>query len=412
MAGDGMRRVIGSITPLLLAVFLLALGAGLLGTLLSVRLAVAGVGAPAAGAVMSAYFVGLFLGSMVMQRWIVSVGYIRTYAAFTAILSAASLLHPFDLDLVLWSVLRLAEGFCMAGLLLCVESWLNVRSTRESRGRVLALYMIVFYAANGLGQMLLALEDRSGFELFVIASIIISVAAVPVALTRVDEPVSATSPQFGVRRLLAISPTGVVGAFASGLVVGAFYALAPFHAIATGLDETRTAAFMSAAIFGGLLMQWPVGRLSDRFDRRRVILAVNLAVTAAAVGLGVLGPGQYAALLALVALFGGLSFTLYPLAVANANDHVDPADVVATGRGLLLAYSVGAFFGPLAAAGAMYAFGPAALFYLMAAIALATAAHVWWRMGRKAPVPEERRAPYQVVPRMTPGAVELDPRAP
>ncbi|MBI1180439.1 MAG: MFS transporter [Alphaproteobacteria bacterium] len=404
-----MKAVLASITALLLAVFLLALGAGLLGTLLSVRLAQAGANALTAGWVMSAYFIGLFAGSMVMQRWIVSVGYIRTYSAFTAILSAASLLHPFGLSPLLWAVLRLAEGFCMAGLLLCVESWLNVRSTRESRGQVLALYMIVFYAANGFGQLLLAM-DQHGFGLFAIASVMISIAAVPVALTKVEAPVAVSTPNFSVARLYGISPTGIVGSLMSGLVVGAFYALAPFFAIAVGLSSSQTAAFMGAAVFGGLIMQWPIGRLSDRFDRRRVIVAVNLAVAVVAVCISLLHAGHFYVLLLLVALFGGLSFTLYPLSVANANDNVDSTEVVATGRGLLLAYSVGAFLGPLFSATVMYSFSASAMFVLEATVCTLVALYVWWRISQKAPVPEDQRAPYQVVPRMTPEAVEMDPR--
>jgi MFS family permease len=412
MTGDrtSMKAVLLSITPLLLAVFLLALGSGLLGTLLSVRLAVAAVDPLTAGAVMSAYFVGLFAGSMIMQRWIVSVGYIRTYAAFSAILSAALLLHPFSLDPFLWSALRLVEGFCMAGLLLCVESWLNVRSTRESRGQILALYMVVFYAANGLGQLFLALDD-SGFGLFVIASMIVSVAAVPVALTRVEAPATAASVNFGIRKLYDVSPTGIVGSLMSGVVVGAFYALGPFFAIAVGFSPTQAAGFMSAAIFGGLVAQWPIGRLSDKFDRRRVIIFVNLATAAVAAPMALLGPSHFVLLLVLVGAFGGLAFTLYPLSVANANDNVDPADVVATGRGLLVAYSVGAFLGPLISAVAMYGVRPGALFLFMAGICVATSLYVWWRITRRAPVPEEQRVPYQMLPRMTPEAMEMDPRA-
>jgi MFS family permease len=359
---------------------------------------------------MSAYFIGLFAGSLMMQRWIMSVGYIRTYTAFTAILCAASLLHPFGLNAPLWSMLRLVEGFCMAGLLLCVESWLNVRATRESRGQVLALYMVVFYGANGIGQLLLAM-DQQGFGLFAISAMLISIAAVPVSLTRVEAPAPSSAPSFGVRKLFRISPTGTIGSLVSGVVVGAFYALAPFFAIAIGLTSSQTAIFMGAAVFGGLLMQWPIGHFSDRFDRRQVIVAVNLLVVAVSVLIGLLGPGEFILLLVLIALFGGLTFTLYPLSVANANDFVESSDVVSTGRGLLLAYSVGAFMGPLLSAAVMYAFSPSAMFFLEALVCLLLAGYVWWRIRRRDPVPEEQRQPYAVVSRMTPEAVEMDPRA-
>jgi MFS family permease len=405
-----MRAIISSIGPLLAGIILLTFGVGLLGTLLGVRMAEAAFSPLTAGLVMAGYFVGQFAGSAVVQRWIETVGHIRTYTAFTAILSAATLAHPFALDTGLWTLLRFLQGFCMAGLLLCVESWLNTRATRETRGTILAVYMIVFYGAYGLGQFLLYIPDVSGFALYIVASILVSIAAVPIALTRIEAPEIRRSSRLQLGRLYEISPTGVVGSLMSGVILGAFFGLAPYYATAIGLDAGQAGMMMTAAIFGGLVMQFPIGRLSDRFDRRKVIAAVSLCIAVIAGAIAVFGAVSYPLLLVLAAVFGGFSFTLYPLSAANANDYADPADAVATGRGLLVSYSGGAIVGPLGSAILIYAVAPGGLFLFMGVIAFATFVFVMLRMQSREAAPAEDQAPFQALPRTTPEILALDPR--
>jgi len=194
------------------------------------------------------------------------------------------------------------------------------------------------------------------------------------------------------------------------VLLGAFYAMGPVFAQNIGLDTGGVAHFMTAAIIGGLVLQFPVGRLSDRFDRRTVMVGVAAAlavVGCATAAAPAFGPG---ALLFAVALFGGLCFALYPLSVAHANDHVEAADMVAASSGLLLAYGVGATIGPLAGSAAMSALGPAGLFVFMAALGAAATGFGLWRMRARPPLPPEAQAPFQVVPRTSPVSVELDPR--
>ncbi len=402
-----MRAILGSIGPLLAGVVLLTFGIGLLGTVLGVRMAEAAFSPLTAGLVMAGYFFGQFVGTHIVQRWIESVGHIRTYAAFTAILSAATLAHPFALETGFWTLLRFVEGFCMAGLLLCVESWLNSRATRETRGTILALYTFVFYGAYGLGQLFLSLPDSTGFALYVIASILISVAAVPISLTRIVAPEISRSSEFSARKLYETSPTGMVGSMMSGVIVGSAFGLTAYYATSIGLSAAETGTLMTATILGGMIMQFPIGRLSDKFDRRKVIAGTSLVVAVAAAGIALVGTSSFAALLALSVVYGGFSFTLYPLAVANANDYADPADSVATSRGLLGAYSAGAILGPLGGALMIYLIAPSGLYYFASAVSVGTAVFVILRMKVRAAAPAGEQVSFQALPRITPEALEL-----
>ena len=242
---------------------------------IGVRLETAGTGPSVIGIVMSAYFGGLTLGSLFAYRVVTTYSHIRAFTAFASALSGISLIYALDSTPLLWGVLRLSEGFCMAGLYICVESWLNDSATRATRGKVLASYMVCLYSGQALGQFILNLPDTSGFLLFVIVSILVSFAVIPVALTRVAPPVLPHVEALSFHRLYQASPLGVVGTVASGLVLGSFYGFGPVFASGIGLDLSQTGLFMSAVIFGGVLLQLPIGRLSDLFDRRRVIAAFS-----------------------------------------------------------------------------------------------------------------------------------------
>ena len=402
-----MRTILSSIGPLLAGIVLLTFGIGLLGTVLGMRMAQASFSPLTAGLVMAGYFGGQFIGAHVVQRWIESVGHIRTYAAFTAILSAATLAHPFALETGFWTLLRFLQGFCMAGLLVCVESWLNSRATRETRGTILALYTVVFYGAYGLGQFLLYLPDASGYALYVVASILISLAAVPISLTRVVAPEITRSSDIHLSRLYEVSPTGIIGSMMAGVIVGSFFGLGSYYATSIGLSAAKTGTLMTATILGGLVMQFPVGHLSDILDRRKVIAGASVTVALAAAGIALVGPSSYVGLLGLSVVFGGMSFTLYPLSVANANDYADPADSVATSRGMLVAYSAGAIVGPLGGALLIALVGPSGLFFFASAIAAGTAVFVILRMKVRAAAPAEDQVTFQAMPRTTPEALEL-----
>jgi len=406
-----------SVASLLLSVSIIFLGQGLLSTLLGVNLAATDLPSTISGLVMSGYFLGLVVGSIFAINVIQGVGHIRAFAAFASIFSAAALSHAFFSDPIFWGVLRVIAGFCMAGLLMCTESWLNEKATRETRGTVLSMYMIATYLSQGVAQFMLSLGGTGGYVLYALVSILLSVALVPVALTKVPGPAIPTPRRFGFRKLMAISPTGVVGCLSSGVALGAFYGVGPLFARQVGLDLSGTAAFMSAIILGGLILQWPIGWISDRFDRRPVIIFVGLSlsvVCAALVALGLVdldlnALGPTVALLSLGALFGALASTLYPLSAALANDRIDPQDMVPASGGLLLAYSIGAVAGPIMASIIMDLMGPHGLFALVVVVGIMVAAFTFVRMQVRESIPMEDQAPIQMMPRMTAVAYTMLP---
>ncbi|MFC4174193.1 MFS transporter [Microvirga sp. GCM10011540] len=338
-------------------------------------------------------------------------GHIRAFTAFASALSGISLVYALHLDPLLWSLLRLSEGFCMAGLFICVESWLNDRTTSETRGKILAFYMVCLYAGQAGGQFMLNLQDESGFLLFALVSILISFAVIPVALTRVAPPILPHVEGLSFYRLYEASPLGMVGTVSSGLVLGSFYSLGPSFSSEIGLDLSQTGMFMSAVIFGGVLLQLPVGRLSDVFDRRLVIIGVLTAMVLVSAGTAAAAyPGSpllyWAAL-----VFGGASFALYPLCVAHMNDHLGAAARVSASGGLILAYSAGATLGPLLSSGVMTLTGAPGLFAFTAMVSSFALVFGLWRMRARPSPPAEQQGPYQMLPRTTPVIAPLDPRS-
>jgi MFS family permease len=405
-----MFGILRPVLVLLSAIFLLMAGSGPLNTMIGVRLEAAGASPPVIGAAMAAYFGGLTLGSLFAYRLVTACGHIRAFAAFASALSAVSLIYALHLNPLLWGALRLSEGFCMAGLFICVESWLNDTTSSEARGKVLAFYMICLYSGQAAGQFFLNLPDPTGFLLFVLVSILISVAAIPVAVTRVTPPFLPNVTGLSFRHLYRTSPLGLVGTVASGLVLGSFYSLGPAFASGIGLPLAQTGLFMSAAIFGGVLLQLPVGRLSDAFDRRLVIVSVLAAMLLVSLGAAAVAGTSGGALYLAAALFGGSSFALYPLCVAHMNDHLEPRERVSASGGLILAYSGGATLGPLMAAGVVSVMGGAGLFAFTAAVAALSLAFGLWRIRARPSPPPEKQGLYQMLPRTTPVAAPLDPR--
>lgn len=401
-----MLSAIHPVRSLLLAIFMLMAGSGFLATLISLRLERAGIGTMAIGMVATAYFAGLVAGALRAGDIVRRVGHIRAFAAFVSLLSASTLSYVLLDHPLLWAGLRLVDGMCVAGVFICLESWLNDRAEMETRGSILAAYMVALYSGQALGQLLLGASGALPAIPFQIASILISLAVIPLCLTRSSAPAPVEAGAFSIRTLFAASPLGVVGAVATGLMLGAFYGLAAVYARRLGLDLGATASFMAMVILGGVILQWPLGRLSDRYDRRRVIVWCFAAVLVVSLAFPLLAPGGLL-LLALGASFGGLSFALYPLCVAHCNDRLLATERVAASGRLVLLYSLGAALGPLGAAALMTAAGAGGLFLFTALCAGLTFAFGIWRQAASVPVTHQQD--FQIVPRTTPTASLLDP---
>lgn len=404
----GIARSVGT---LLLAIFMLMAGSGFLSTLIGLRLNAAGAPAIFVGIVATAYFAGLTAGSVLAFKVVSYVGHIRAFAAFVSLFSATSLSYAIHLDPVFWSLLRLTDGFCMAGVFVCLESWLNESAEPETRGSILAFYMIALYSGQGVGQFLLNLGHEWPSMPFIAASILLSLSVLPIALTRLTAPAAPGGNIMRLNRLYAASPLGMVGAGMTGVMLGAFYGLGAVFARGAGLADTGTALFMSATILGGVALQWPLGRLSDLIDRRKVIVVCFVATLG--ISLAIFGVAdQRGELLAAGALFGGACFALYPLCVAHTNDHLNSSQRVGATGGLVLIYSLGAAAGPLPAAALMDATGPYGLFLFIGLCALAVTLFAILRLRLAPPVPGEQQRPYLILPRTTPQAAKLDPLSP
>lgn len=412
-----MFTAIRSVASLLLGAGILVLGNGLLFILLPIRLGVEGISSEATGLVMSAYYAGFVGGSLWGRDLIARVGHIRAFAAFAAVLCAVTLVYSLWFGPVSWTLLRAVNGFCMAGLFATIESWLNERSSNATRGQVLSLYMVTTYSASGVGQLMVNLSDVKELTLYSVAALLLSISLVPVVLTRVAGPDLRGIASLKLRELYRISPLGVVGCFGAGLVSGSFYGMGAIYAQAEKLSVFQVSLFMGAAVFGGLLAQWPIGRLSDRFDRRTVLLGVLIAtalVFAASYFLGISGAAKITSLwllLGLPALFGGGMAVIYPIAVAHAFDYVAKERMVAASSGLLLAWSIGATAGPLIASMLMGRLGPAVLLAYLALIAGVLALFVHYRMTRRAALPSREQAAFVPVTTTSAVAGKLDPRA-
>jgi len=326
-------------------------------------------------------------------------------------LSASTLGYALFAHPLVWSGLRLIDGCCVAGVFVCLESWLNERADAATRGTILAAYMVALYGGQAMGQLLLGTSGDLQAVPFELASMLISLSIIPLCLTRTSAPPPAEATSFGMGMLFTSSPLGTVGAVTTGLMLGAFYGLAAVQVRRFGLNLTETANFMMTVILGGVALQWPLGRLSDRYDRRQVIVlsfAATLCISLVISLLGSAGPW----LLVLGAVFGGLSFALYPLCVAHCNDRLVAAQRLAASGRLVLLYSIGAALGPIGGALFMTGWGTGGLFLFIALCAGGTAAYGLWRQMAAPSVPAPEQQDFQILPRTTPIASLLDPNTP
>ncbi|CAN4279394.1 MFS transporter [Pseudoxanthomonas sp. LjRoot125] len=399
------------LTALLASVALLLGGNGLLGTLLAVRSQTEGWGEQTTGLVMSGYFIGFFLGTFTAPPLIRRVGHIRAFAFHAALAAAAVLVFPLWANPVAWMALRIVTGMALVGLCTVIESWLNAQSAPEHRSRVFGVYMVVSLLALAAGQLLLDLQPPRSPVLFSVVAILFALAILPVSITRLSPPPVATAPRAGILQICRTAPSAAAGALLAGTALGAFWGMGAVYAGSLGLDRAGIGTFMAATILGGAALQLPIGRLSDRGDRRSMLAGVSaLGAVVAACALQ-LDPTARAGVLALFFLFGGLAFALYPLAVAHLLDRLPAEQLLAGCSALLLLNGIGAAIGPAAAGLVMERWGAGAL-PVFFAITLALLALV--AGGRRLLKARHLLHPARFHPmvRTTPVALELLPEIP
>lgn len=400
---------LASVSALLTGMAILLAGSGLVGTLLGLRAHLEGFSDFAVGVVMSAFFLGYVAGAFVCPPLIRRVGHIRAFAAMASLSAAVSLLYGLAVDPVAWWLLRLVNGIALVGLYMVVESWLGAQ-VEEGRGQVFAVYMMASLLALAAGQGLVLVYGPEELASFALVAVLFSLGLIPIAMTRAVAPAPVQTPHLSLGRLYRTAPTGVLGAGFSGMVTGAFWGLAAVYAAGRGLDAGGVAAFIAATILGGALLQWPIGRLSDHRDRRRVLLVVALLAALAALAMLSLGDAAPRALPLAGAVYGGLSFSLYGLSVAQTHDRLQRAEALQATQGLLLVNGIGATLGPLLAGAAMQRLGDDGFPLSMVLLLLLLAGFLAYRIRVGAAVPESEQVDFVPVTRTSPVAMELDPR--
>ena len=373
---------------------MLLLANGLFSTLLAVRTQVEGFSSTTVGFIVASYFFGLLLGGLFAGRAVTRVGHIRSFAAFASFVSISALLHPLFVTPVAWMLLRMLAGFCMAGMIMVTESWLNEAASNKTRGQILSFYMITNYFAAGCGQFLLTTGDPSQYQLFSLASIIFSLALIPVLLTRAKAPVPVHSTRMHVWTLFRIAPLGVFGVFCCGLVNSSVHGLSPVYATNMGFSEAQLSTFMAVIIMSGLFLQWPIGHLSDRIGRGPLLVYIPVLVAFSAIWM--VFAIEYALILIGAMVFGAFVFTLYSLAAATANDMVTANQRVQVAGALLITYGAGAVTGPIVAGQFMAVLGPQGLFFYFAMISLFLSAFAIFKRRRDGS--PDKRKPFVAVP--------------
>lgn len=406
-----MLSTLSLVSSLLSGVALLMIGAGGLSTILAFRMGEADYPAIVVGVVTSFYFIGIVMGTRVCHHIISTAGHIRAFAALGSLMSAATLAHAITPDPFVWGFLRFVVGFATVGMFMCTESWLNEKSSNEIRGQVFSLYQVVLYLGQGAGQFLINVPDETGALLYILTSILMSLAILPVALTRVAAPTLPKPTRFKLSRLWGISPTGMTTSMLSGVIMGAFYGVGALFAEQSGLDKGQTAQFMGAVIIGGLVLQYPIGKMSDKYDRRLIILGVAIGTALICLALLNKDSSNGRGLLLLSAVFGGFSFTLYPLAVAYTNDFLTSEDLVPASGGLIVAYGSGAAVGPLIASLVMDVFGAGGLFGFVGGVSVILAIFITFRIAQRTTPVIEDAGEFQAMQRTSAVIYEIHPES-
>ncbi|WP_186424678.1 MFS transporter [Pannonibacter sp. I15F10I1] len=404
-----------SIAALLLGSGLLLMAGGLHGLLLPVRGLAEGFSDTSLGMLGAGWAAGYIAGCLLVPMIVKRVGHIRTFGVMASIAAISMLLNLLFMMPEVWIPLRALTGFCFAGGAMIVESWLNERANNKTRGRVFGIYTMINLGSTTIGQMLLTLGDPTGFVFFVVGSIIYSLSLLPTALSTAATPTPLTQARLDPRKLWKNSPVAVVAVVLTGISNGAFGTLGAVYGRRIGLEVGDVAIMMSLSLLIGALIQVPVGMVSDRIDRRLVLIGMGLVAMVVEIVLSLLSAPGSTTVIIFVSLFGGMIYSMYPVIVAHANDHAAPGEFLKTSGGLLMLYGVGTMIGPIAAAALMSATSPSALFHVTAGAHLLMVLFTLWRMTQRASLSVAEKSDF--VPVLTTGRLStpetaaMDPRS-
>ncbi|MGB1008871.1 MAG: MFS transporter [Thiolinea sp.] len=388
-----MLTVLRSSWALMLGILLIMVGNGLQGTLLGVRGSLENIDPGWMGMVMSAYFIGFLGGSKVTPLLLQRVGHVRVFAALGSLVSAAFILYAVYVNPVFWWVLRLIVGFCLSGLYVVAESWINDSTTTENRGQALSLYTLIQMAGIVIGQLLLNISDPGGYGLFVLISVLVSISFAPILLSASPAPVFQTSKPMSLRELMHASPLGCVGIFLLGGIFSALFGMASIYAAERGFSVLEISWFTMAIYAGGMLFQFPIGWLSDRMDRRILIIIITALGTVSAL-LGMTIGDSVWVLIGIALLIGGTTNPLYPLLLAYTNDHLEYEQMPSASGGLIFINGVGAMGGPILVGYLIQLSGPEGFFLFIALLSGLICAYSLYRMTQTEAIAVEDTGSY------------------
>lgn len=400
-----MLTVLRTTWPLLLGILLLMVGNGMQGTLLGIRGRIESISTPHMSVVMAAYFCGFLLGSRTVPGMIQKVGHVRVFAALGTTISSLLILYGVAPHWIAWALMRLMIGFCFSGVYITSESWLNASASNETRGQALSAYMIVQMLGIIIAQLLMNTADPAGILLFVIPSVLVSVAFLPILLSTQPAPSFSTIQPMSFGRLFRVSPLGCVGIFIMGGVFSALFGMASVWGAIRGMTVTEISAFVAAIYFGGLVIQYPIGWLSDHSDRRVIVICLS-AFGALISWLAIALQPNIWGLLLTAALVGGVANPVYSLLLAYTNDFLDTSDMAAASAGLLFINGVGAMAGPLITGWLIALVGPDGFWAYIGLLLLLLALYAAWRRTRR-PTPSVDQSFAVISPTATPLAVEV-----
>lgn len=378
-----MLKVLSHSWPLLMGIMLLMVGNGIQGTLLGIRGNLEGFTTYQLSYVMAAYFLGFLFGSWAAPKMIRQVGHVRVFAALGSLISAILVIYPVYPDWIVWTALRVLAGFCFSGIYITAESWINNTASNETRGQALSAYMIVQMIGIIASQVLLNLPDPTGFALFILPSVLVSLAFMPILLAPTPAPEFDSTRRVSFGRLFRISPLGCVGMLLTGGVFSAMFGMASVWGAQEGLTLGQISVFVGAIYVGGLVLQYPIGWASDRMDRRTLITGLSAVAAVAMLAAAVL-PLSFPALVAIAVILGGITNPVYALLIAYTNDFLPRDQMAGASAGLIFLNGFGAIFGPTSTGWMMEQVGPPGFFLFIGLLYAALAAYALFRMTRRA----------------------------
>ena len=395
---------------------------GLQGNLLGVRSVIEDFSLLATGVLMSAYFIGYFIGANIVPNLVARVGHVRVFAAFASMASLSILVHAVVVNPLVWSIARFLTGMSMVSIFIVTESWLNDRANNRSRGKLLSVYMFITFGSIALGALLLNFSSPIKFEPFILISLLLSIALVPILLTKRKAPRFKKISPMKIKELYKISPMGVVVSFCNGLVHSAIFSLTAVYAVKMGFSIFEISLLIFLITIAGAVFQWPVGFISDKMDRRKVIVYSSI-ISAFFAFLAIASFGTAAEVMYLsidwetnktmffifVTIFAGFSLPIYAINIAHTNDYIPKAKFVAAGSGLQLIMGLGAIGGPITCVIFMDNFGPSGFFIFLIILQIVISVFGFYRMTVR-PTEENPDSTFTPLPRnITPLGIELDP---